>query len=440
MKGIMITAPASGSGKTVVTMGIIRALADTGFNVCGFKTGPDYIDTAFIRTVSGKDAGNLDMHLQGLDGMKMSLSMGEGDYCVIEGAMGYFDGIYNTYENSSFDIAKSLNVNAILVYTLQGEMFSAVPKIKGMADFPGSTIKAVILNRVSEKTFKLLKEPIRKYTGLHLLGFIPKMSDLELKSRHLGLIQSIEVDDINNRIQMAADIIKQNIDLNLLVNLMEEVDFIPVEYPPVRKITVAVARDPAFSFYYRENLKLLSKCCNIEYFSPLTDRELPHCDILYLGGGYPELYKTELAANRTMLASIKAFADRGGCIYAECGGFMYLMEYIEDSRMAGVFPGKSLMTDKLQNFGYIDIELKNDCMLGKAKDRLTGHEFHKSITVLSNPDTVYSIKKNKGDAAWSGGYRYKNVLAGYPHISFLGNMNSFLSMLDYADSRGKGGR
>ena len=145
-------------------MGIIRALADTGFNVCGFKTGPDYIDTAFIRTVSGKDAGNLDMHLQGLDGMKMSLSMGEGDYCVIEGAMGYFDGIYNTYENSSFDIAKSLNVNAILVYTLQGEMFSAVPKIKGMADFPGSTIKAVILNRVSEKTFKLLKEPIRKYT------------------------------------------------------------------------------------------------------------------------------------------------------------------------------------------------------------------------------------------------------------------------------------
>ena len=103
-----------------------------------------------------------------------------------------------------------------------------------------------------------------------------------------------------------------------------------------------------------------------------------------------------------MLASIKAFADRGGCIYAECGGFMYLMEYIEDSRMAGVFPGKSLMTDKLQNFGYIDIELKNDCMLGKAKDRLTGHEFHKSITVLSNPDTVYSIKKTKGDAAWSG--------------------------------------
>lgn len=440
MKGIMITAPASGSGKTVVTMGIIRALADMGFNVCGFKTGPDYIDTGFIQTASRKDAGNLDMHLQGVDGMKMSLSMGEGEYCVIEGAMGYFDGIYNTYENSSFDIAKSLNVNSILVYTPQGEMFSAVPKIKGMADFPGSTIKGVILNQVSEKTFKLLKEPIQKYTGLNLLGFIPEMSGLELESRHLGLVQSFEVGDINNRIQKAADIIKQNIDLNLLVKLMTEVDTSPVEYLPVRNITVAVARDLAFSFYYRENLKLISNCCNIEYFSPLADREPPPCDLLYLGGGYPDVFKTELAANRTMLASIKAFADRGGCIYAECGGFLYLMEYIEDSRMVGVFPGKSLMTDKLQRFGYIDIELKNDCMLGKADDKLTGHEFHKSVTVPSNADTVYNIKKTKGDTTWICGYRYKNVLAGYPLISFLGNMNSLLSMLDYADSRGKGGR
>lgn len=435
MKGIMITAPSSGSGKTTVTMGIIRALADMGLDICGFKTGPDYLDTAFIRAASGKEAGNLDMHLQGEDGMKQSLGLGEGECCVIEGAMGYFDGIYNTYENSSYVIAKTLKVNSILVYTPQREMFSAIPKIKGMADFPGSTIKGVILNQVSEKTFKLLKDPIQRYTDLYVLGFVPKRSDIKFESRHLGLVQSIEVDDINRRIQKAADLIKQNIDLNLLAKLMEDVKTLPVEYPSRRNIKVAVARDKAFSFYYRENLKLFQQCCNVEFFSPLKDPKLPPCDLLYLGGGYPEVFKKELAENRSMLTSIKTFADQGGCIFVEGGGFMYLMDYIEDCQMVGVFPGKAMMTDKLQRFGYIDMELKKDCMLGSAGEKLTAHEFHKSVTVPLNVDTVYNIKKTKGDKTWFCGYKYKNVLAGYPHISFLGNRNSLLSMLDYVEQR-----
>ncbi|MCG1011669.1 cobyrinate a,c-diamide synthase [Tepidanaerobacter sp. GT38] len=438
MKGIMITAPSSGSGKTMVTIGVIKALRDTGFNVCGFKTGPDYIDTSFISRASGKEAGNLDMHLQGQVGMKQSLGLGEGEYCIIEGAMGYFDGIYNTYENSSFHIAKILSVNSILVYTPQNEMFSAVPKIKGMADFPGSTIKGVILNRVSEKMFHLLKDPIEKFTGLHVLGFVPSISDLEFKSRHLGLVQSVEISDINSRIQKIADIIKQNINLSLLIKLMADVKALPVDYPSRRNIKVAVARDKAFSFYYRENLNILSRCCDVVFFSPLTDTRLPQCDLLYLGGGYPEVFKDELALNTSMLASIKAFADRGGCIFAEGGGFMYLMDYIEDCKMAGVFKGKATMTDKLQQFGYIDIKLKKDCMLGKVGDKLTGHEFHKSVAMAQNADTVYSITKTKGDKTWSCGYKYKNVLAGYPHISFFGNINSFLSMLDYVDKSKEG--
>jgi len=435
MKGIMITAPTSGSGKTTVTMGIIRALSNMGLDICGFKTGPDYIDTSFIRQASGKEAGNLDMHLQGELGIKQSLGLGEGECCVIEGAMGYFDGIYNTYENSGFHIAKTLNINAILVYTPQREMFSAVPKIKGMADFPGSAIKGVILNRVSEKTFRLLKDPIESFTGLHVLGFVPEISDIELESRHLGLVQSSEIGDINCRIQKAADIIKQNIDLRLLVRLMEDIKTLPVDYPSKRKIKAAVARDKAFSFYYRENLNLLCRCCDVEFFSPLTDTKLPLCDLLYLGGGYPELFKNELAQNLSMLASIKNFADKRGCIFAEGGGLMYLMDYIENCKTVGVFPGRTMMTDKLQRFGYIDIKLKKDCMLGKAGDRLTGHEFHKSITITENTNTVYDIKKTKADKSWSCGYKYKNVLAGYPHISFLGNRNSFLSMLDYVDKR-----
>ncbi|HBM75229.1 MAG TPA: cobyrinate a,c-diamide synthase, partial [Clostridiaceae bacterium] len=189
------------------------------FDVCGFKTGPDYIDTAFIRKASKKDAGNLDMYLQGRDGVKRSLYMGMGKYCVIEGAMGYFDGLYNTFENSSYDISRFLGINSILVYTPSGEMFSAIPKIKGMAEFEGSTIKGVILNRVSEKFYCMLKAQIEKYTGLSVLGYIPQIDDIKIESRHLGLVQCAEIDDMEDRIEKIASVIRKNIDMKLLVNL-----------------------------------------------------------------------------------------------------------------------------------------------------------------------------------------------------------------------------
>lgn len=432
----MITAPSSGSGKTTVTLGLIRALKNKGLNVCGFKTGPDYIDTTFIKSASKKNSGNLDMHLQGREGLKKALAMGDGECFVIEGAMGYFDGIYNTYDNSSFDISRYLGVNAVLVYTPKGEMFSAVPKIKGMAEFEGSMIKAVILNKVNEQYYNLLKEQIVKYTNLKVLGFVPPSEDLEIKSRHLGLMQSIEIDDVESKIEKAADFISEYVDLDLLMDMMTDVETVPLKYPDKRDIKVAVAQDKAFSFYYNENLELLEKCCTLEYFSPLEDSRVPPCDLVYLGGGYPEIFKKELSENKSMLSSIKDFAEHGGCIYGECGGFMYLMDYIEEWGMAGVFRGKSCLTKSLQRFGYIDIELKKDCMLGCIGDTLTAHEFHKSVTEI-HEDTVYKISKTMGDKTWSCGFSYKNVLAGYPHISFLGNMKAFNHILDYMEEHRK---
>lgn len=437
MKGIMITAPCSGSGKTMITIGIIRALINMGIDVCGFKTGPDYIDSAFIKAASKKNSGNLDMHLQGREGLKKSLGMGEGEFCVIEGAMGYFDGIYNTYQNSSYDIARELKVNSILIYTPKGEMFSAIPKIKGMADFEGSQIKGIIINKVGERIFKLLKEQIEKYTGLYVLGYIPQMEDIEIESRHLGLLQSSEVEDMEQRIEKLAYVVRKNIDMERLIKLMEIMPCEPLNYPQRKNINVAIAMDKAFSFYYRENLKLFEKCCNVEYFSPLIDSNIPKCDFFYLGGGYPEVFKEQLSSNKSMLSSIKSYADNGGCIYAECGGLMYLMEYIEDSRMSGVFKGNSILKKSLQRFGYIDIEIQRDCMLGKKGDVLKGHEFHKSITNIEG-DTLYNIKKTMGEGKWCCGYTYKNVVAGYPHISFLGSINSFISILDYAQRKRKG--
>ncbi|KPU45403.1 cobyrinic acid A,C-diamide synthase [Oxobacter pfennigii] len=432
MKGIMITSPSSGSGKTTFTMGLLRALKMKGLDICGFKTGPDYIDTAFIKEACGKDGTNLDMHLQGRDGMKKALSLGNAEYCIIEGAMGYFDGMHNNYINSSYDISRELDVNAVLIYTPQAEMFTAVPKIKGMAEFGQSKIKAVIINRVEKNYYALLKEAIEEHTDLKVLGHIPPLKEAQLKSRHLGLVQSMEIEDLKDRIENVAQTILENVDVEALINLMKEIKGQNIDWPRRRNIKAAVAKDKAFSFYYRENIELLKNCCEVEFFSPMNDDVLPECDLLYLGGGYPEVFKEELSKNTSMLKSIKGFAEKGGCIFGECGGFMYLLEYIEDCKMAGVFKGKSYLTKSLQRFGYMNTTLKVDCLLGDAGDKLTGHEFHKSTAEVEG-DTVYEIRKAMGEKVWSCGYKYKNVLGGYPHISFLGNMKALNHMLDYVE-------
>lgn len=436
MKTIMITAPSSGSGKTLITLGLLRALKKRGLNICGFKTGPDYIDTKFLELSSGERAGNLDFHLMGEEGVKYALSMAEGEYSIIEGAMGYFDGIYNTYENSSYDISKRLDINTILVYTPKGEMFSAIPKIKGMVDFAGSKIKGIILNKVNKGIYLLLKEKIEEYIGIEVLGYIEENENLAIKSRHLGLVQGMEIENIEEIIDEASVIVDRNIDINKILNIMNEIDTKPFHYPKKRNISVAIAYDKAFSFYYSENLKLFENVCLVKYFSPLKDKKLPPCDILYLGGGYPEVYRKELSKNTAILKDIKKFADKYGTIYGECGGFMYLTDEIEDSKMCGVFHGKSKMTDKLQRFGYINIELKEDCLLGKKGDKLTGHEFHKSETYV-NGNEVFKITKPMSKKKWDCGYKYKNVLAGYPHVHFLGNMKSFNNMLDVVERNKK---
>ncbi|WP_416197219.1 MAG: cobyrinate a,c-diamide synthase [Sporanaerobacter sp.] len=432
MKSIMISAPSSGSGKTTITLGIVRALKKRGLNVCCYKTGPDYIDKKFLELASGLDAGNLDIHLMGMDGIEDSFSMGKGEIAVVEGAMGYFDGIYNTFENSSYDISRKLKINTILVYTPKGEMFSAIPKIKGMVDFKYSNIVGVILNKVRKDIYVLMKEQIEKYIGIKVLGFVEEDKELEIKSRHLGLVQGEEIENIDELIERASVQIENNVNLDSLIDSMSEVVTKEYTYPAKRDVVVGIAYDRAFSFYYRENLNLFENTTNVVYFSPMKDKQIPKCDLLYLGGGYPEVFSEFLSKNTEMRKSIKRFAENGGHIYAECGGFMYLMSAIEDHEMCGVFNGTSKMTDKLQRFGYIDIELMKDCILGEKGDILTGHEFHKSMTQIDGEE-IYSITKPMSDKRWNCGYMYKNVLAGYPHINFLGNMKAFLNLLDIVE-------
>lgn len=437
MNMLMIAAPASGSGKTTMTMGLLRALKRRGRDVAGFKVGPDYLDPAFLAAASGKPARNLDLHLHGEHGVAYQLRRTQADYGIIEGVMGYFDGIGNTSRNSSAHLAALLNIPTVLIYAPKGEMFSVVPKLLGMAQFPGSTIQAVILNNVAPSYYDLLRDAIEAHTPLKALGYFPKTEDAALNSRHLGLVQSVEVQDLERKIETIADRIEAHVNLSALLDLMRPPQIPDVSCPlldalPQTSLTVAVAKDEAFSFYYAENLELLERCCRVVYFSPLRDAALPECDLLYLGGGYPEVFHHALSDNVAMRRSIKDYVERGGCAYAECGGFMYLTESVEDAAMVGIFPGATRLTPHLQRFGYIDIELKRDCLLGKRGDRLTGHEFHKSASDVSG-ETVFQIRKTAGTSAWECGFAYKNVVAGYPHISFLGNPSVLPHLLTYVE-------
>ncbi len=431
MKSLLISAPASGSGKTTITLGLIRALKNKGLDVCAYKAGPDYIDRAFLEKASGKPAGNLDMHLQGIEGMHFAFSKALAEHCIIEGVMGFFDGISNTYLNSCYDISRRLQIPTLLVYAPKGEMFSVIPKIKGMAEFEQSTIRSVLFNRVSEKYYKLLSSAVKEYTDLEVAGYVPKIDQAAIDSRHLGLVQSEEIKDIDQKIEIMAESLAKTADLNAIESLMSPplVNATPEAFS-LRQYdaTIAIARDKAFSFYYRENLELLEACCRVVYFSPLQDRKLPECDLIYFGGGYPEVFRQELAANASMLEAVRSYGNNGGFIFGECGGFMYLLEYIEDSKMVGLLPGKCTLTKSLQRFGYIDLVLSRDCFLGPAGTKFTGHEFHKSTARVECP-AIYDIRKTKGDARWSCGFHYKNIIAGYPHINFLSNMELLKHML-----------
>ncbi|NLK44316.1 MAG: cobyrinate a,c-diamide synthase [Tissierellia bacterium] len=430
MKSIMITAPSSNTGKTTITLGLIRAMKNKGLNISAFKTGPDFIDLKYLELASGKRAGNLDMHLMGKKGIRESLSMNYGEYGIIEGAMGYFDGIFNTFENSSFHISKELDIPAILVYRPKGEMFSAIPKIKGMVEFPGSKIKGLILNKVSKDMYLLLKEKIKEYIDIEVLGYLSHDISLEVESRYLGLMQPEEKKDTEELISKAAIAVEKTIDIDKILKLASEIEITPYEYDRKKDIKVAIAYDEAFNFYYNENLNLLENICKVEYFSPIRDKKLPQADLIYIGGGYPEIYKKELSLNKDMIISIRENAGKGKPIIAEAGGFMYLVSSIENYPMCNIFNGHAKMTDRLQRFGYVNIDLNQDTLLGKQGTIITGHEYHRSLIHIELEPIFYIAKPMNNKRKWQCGYIYKNVLAYYQHINFLGNMESLNYLLD----------
>lgn len=438
---IMITATSSGAGKTTLTLAVLAALQKRSRNPVAFKCGPDYIDPMFHREVMGIPSYNLDLFFtseQVVRGLLCEHTHNH-DIAVIEGVMGYYDGMGVTDRASSYNIAEVTRTPAVLVVNAKGTALSLGAEINGFLNFrKPSLISGVILNSCSEALYSMLKEPLEAETGVKLLGYFPSLSDCRLESRHLGLVTAAEIGGIKEKIRRLGEQAEKSIDLDVLIeiasstcalegSLLEIKSVCPTGpgHAGAKRPRIAVARDRAFCFYYADNLNLLEQFgAELVPFSPLNDRALPPgTSAVYLGGGYPELYARTLSKNIDMLASIRSAAENGMPILAECGGFLYLHKNLEDDSgekypMAGVYDADGVKTPRLQRFGYIRLTADKDTLLCSEGNTIPAHEFH--YWDSSQPGTACTARKPDG-RSWQCVISNKNVFAGFPHLYFYGN-------------------
>lgn len=446
---VMITAVASNSGKTAVTCGLLSLLKNKGLDTCAFKCGPDYIDPMFHRSVLGISSNNLDVFLAGEDGVKRAFerySKGHGA-AVCEGVMGFYDGINTGSARggefaSAHHVADLLDIPAVLVVRPKGAALTMAAVIKGAAEFrEPKRVCGVIFNDCSEAYYRMYAPSIEKESGVPVLGYLPHMEEADFESRHLGLMTAEEIEDLTERIDRIGKKMEETIDLERLLEAAgagadngTESDGAEAAAEAATEaessahaadVRIAVAKDEAFNFIYADTLTALEEAgAEIVFFSPVHDGKLPEAaDGLYLPGGYPELYGKQLSENTAMLASIRE-AVRGGLpTIAECGGFLYLSESLEDSEgrdwpMAGALPGHAKNAGRLVRFGYGHVSAEEDSMLLKAGEQVPVHEFHYWDTTENGSDMT--LTKVSNGSTWRFGYASKTLYAGFPHL-YLAN-------------------
>lgn len=443
MSRILLAGTKSNVGKTTITLGILRALKNRGIDLAPFKCGPDYIDPMFHKFASSKCSRNLDTFFLEKEVLKhLFIKNRQSSLAVVEGVMGLYDG--DNIGVSTADLSKTLDLPVILIVDGSGVSSSAAAEVLGFKLYDTDVnIKGVIINKIhGERHYKLLKKPIEKRTGIKCLGYVNRNKKFTLESRHLGLVPSDEVEDLDKLLDEVAKSIEATVDLDQLVKIAKEVSVLTSKYQesfPTYDLKIAVAKDKAFNFYYEDNIDYLKRSgVNIVEFSPLMDDEVPEdIDGIYLGGGYPEEFAEHLSSNKSMLQSINAFAEENGPIYAECGGLMYLSKGIYDFSktyysFANIFDFEIEMTSRLQHFGYVKVTFDGI--------QTKGHEFHRSRVIEDqNTPKCYQIEKYSNESkTWKGGYRYKNVLAGYPHIHFYSNRDFVIKLLNQCEMYKKG--
>ena len=429
MPRILLAGANSGCGKTSITCGILKALTDRGIQIQSYKCGPDYIDPMLHSHITGRSCRNLDPFFSTEEDLRylMAKDSEPADFSVVEGVMGYYDGIGVTCEKSTCSVSVATETPTVLIINVKGMSHTMIPLIKGLLEYRANPIKGVILNRCSKGLYQLMKPEIEKVLGIKVVGYFPNNEDIHIGSRHLGLMTAAEISNLDEVIALLGEIADECIDLELLMDLGKEANPLPgVEIPKVpekKKARIAVAWDKAFCFYYAENLDILQQMgAELVYFSPVNDKELPeNIGGIYFGGGYPETYRKELSENLSMKESIRKAVAEGKPVLAECGGFMYTCENLIETDgsslpMLGLIPTDVRMTKRLSmEFGYVSMETSKDTAFFEKGMKIPVHEFHYSKA--DQRGDACRMQKHSGKT-WQGVYVEGNVMAGYPHLYF----------------------
>lgn len=440
LERIMIAAPKSGSGKTTITCALLQALKKQGKQMAAYKCGPDYIDPMFHRTVIGVPSGNLDTFFTTEEETNKLLLRGrtEKEFAVLEGVMGLYDGLGGIREEgSSYHLAKITKTPIVLTVDAKGMGRSMIAMLAGFLQYDTEhLIQGVLLNKVSKHYYEIIKPVIEEELPVKVVGYCPDCKDLQIESRHLGLVMPGELQDRKEQLAMAAEELMKTVSLEAIVKIAEGAAELAVsdemtacreaaEPEEQDKPVIAVARDEAFCFYYEDNLRILQeKGAKLVDFSPLHDTQLPAgCCALLIGGGYPELYAKELSQNERMRKNIKCLIEAGMPVVAECGGYMYLHTAIRDTDgisypMVDVIEGTCFDTGKLVRFGYIELQEKQSCFLPKG-ERIKGHEFHYYDSTAHEAD-CFAIKPMT-ERKYSCIIKEENKWLGFAHLYYPSN-------------------
>ena len=427
----LLAAPRSGSGKTTMTCALLMALKRRGCAPCAFKSGPDYIDPMFHRAVLGVESRNLDLFFSTPETVRTLYAKGAAGHgaAVCEGAMGFYDGLGGVSDRASaWHLADTLGLPVLLVVEPKGQSLTLAAELNGLKNFrTPSHIAGILLNNCTARMYALLAPMLEKETGLPVLGFLPKLPEAVIGSRHLGLYTAAEVENLQQKLALLADAAEEHIDWPRLLALCEkEPPALPVqpETPPAR-VRIAVAQDEAFCFIYAETLEAFRDAgAEVVFFSPLRDTALPeNIGGLYLPGGYPELHARELSENTSLLREIKQKIESGLPTAAECGGFLYLGQSLTDAEgqswpMAGVLPGEAKDAGRLVRFGYAALSADSDSMLFRAGESFPIHEFHHWDSTANG--AALAAKKPMGGAEWRCGFIDEHFYAGFPHLYWAG--------------------
>ena len=427
----LLAAPRSGSGKTTMTCALLMALKRRGCAPCAFKSGPDYIDPMFHRAVLGVESRSLDLFFSAPETVRTLYARGAAGHgaAVCEGAMGFYDGLGGVSDRASaWHLADTLGLPVLLVVEPKGQSLTLAAELNGLKNFrTPSHIAGILLNNCTARMHALLAPMLEEETGLPVLGFLPKLPEAVIGSRHLGLYTAAEVENLQQKLALLADAAEEHIDWPRLLALCEkEPPALPEKAPqPPARVRIAVAQDEAFCFTYAETLEAFRDAgAEVVFFSPLRDTALPeNIGGLYLPGGYPELHARELGENTSLLREIKQKIESGLPTAAECGGFLYLGQSLTDAEgqswpMAGVLPGEAKDAGRLVRFGYAALSADSDSMLFRAGESFPVHEFHHWDSTANG--TALAAKKPVGGAEWRCGFIDEHFYAGFPHLYWAG--------------------